>query len=151
MLKKILKTLLLILWLTLIYFFSSQNGTISSNTSGRLLVLIGNFFKVNDINAFVSTFSFLIRKTAHFTEYFILFLISLNCFKEYRTSNKIALIALIFCILCASFDEFHQLFVDGRSGQVKDVLIDSCGSGFSFLLWHLFEKWKKDKCQEKRL
>ena len=134
MLKKILKTLLLILWLTLIYFFSSQNGTISSNTSGRLLVLIGNFFKVNDIKAFVSTFSFLIRKTAHFTEYFILFLISLNCFKEYRTSNKIALIALIFCILCASFDEFHQLFVDGRSGQVKDVLIDSCGSGFSFIV-----------------
>ncbi len=151
MFKKILKTLLLILWLTLIYYFSSQSGTISSNTSGRLLVLIGNFLKVSDIESFVSSFSFLIRKTAHFTEYFILFLISINCFKEYSTSNKIAIIALIFCVLCASFDEFHQLFVDGRSGQVKDVLIDSCGSAFPFLLWHLFKKWKKDKCQEKKL
>ena len=27
----------------------------------------------------------------------------------------------------AATDEIHQLFVPGRSGQVRDVLIDSCG------------------------
>ena len=30
-------------------------------------------------------------------------------------------------ILYAASDEFHQLFVPGRSGQITDVLIDSGG------------------------
>lgn len=149
--KKIIKTLLLIAWLILIFYFSAQNGTISSNTSGRLLKIIANFLKVSDVDNFVSTFSFLIRKTAHFSEYFILFIISYNCFKEYSNFKKIALISFIFCVLCASFDEFHQLFVDGRSGQVKDVLIDSSGAFCAFLIWHLIKRWKKNKCLEKRL
>ena len=35
---------------------------------------------------------------------------------------------IAFCILYAASDELHQLFVDGRGAQVKDVLIDSAGS-----------------------
>ena len=31
-------------------------------------------------------------------------------------------------------DEFHQLFVPGRSGQVKDVLLDSCGAAVGVLI-----------------
>ena len=38
------------------------------------------------------------------------------------------LIVLIVCIIYASFDEVHQLFVDGRSGKITDVLIDSIGA-----------------------
>ncbi len=150
MLKKIIKTLLLVGWLVLIFYFSAQNGTISSNTSGRLLTLIANFLKVSDVEKFVSTFSFLIRKTAHFSEYFLLFVISYNCFKEYFKYKNIPFIVLIFCVLCASFDEFHQLFVEGRSGQIKDVLIDSSGAFCAFLCLLMIKRWKKNKCLEKR-
>ena len=31
-------------------------------------------------------------------------------------------------------DELHQLFVPGRSGQVKDVLIDGCGAVIGALI-----------------
>ena len=36
--------------------------------------------------------------------------------------------AWIFTTAYAASDEFHQLFVTGRSAQVRDVLIDSCGA-----------------------
>ena len=34
----------------------------------------------------------------------------------------------IFCFGFAAFDEMHQLFVNGRSGQIKDVILDSSGA-----------------------
>lgn len=37
-------------------------------------------------------------------------------------------LALGICILYAISDEFHQLFVPGRGGQIRDVLIDSTGA-----------------------
>lgn len=138
--KKFVKTLLLICWLCLIYYFSSQTGTESGGLSNRILASIGSFLKVSDIDSFVSTFGFLIRKTAHFSEYFILFILSYECFKEYKLP-KLLLISIIFCVLVAGFDEFHQLFVTGRSGQFTDVLIDSSGSLISSLVWHkLFKR-----------
>lgn len=51
-------------------------------------------------------------------------------------------LAQCFCALCFVFlyactDEFHQLFSDGRSGQIKDVLIDTFGGLFG-VLFYLF-------------
>lgn len=133
--KKIIKTILLVIWLCLIYYFSNQNGTTSGGLSTRILVYIGNFFKVSDLESFVSNFSFLIRKTAHFSEYFILFILSYECFKEYKI-DELLLVSILFCIMCASFDEVHQLFINERSGQILDVAIDSFGSLSSSLFWH---------------
>ena len=42
--------------------------------------------------------------------------------------------ALCLSVLYACTDEFHQLFVDGRSAQVTDVLIDSVGALSGVLL-----------------
>ena len=36
--------------------------------------------------------------------------------------------AFLICLLYAASDEFHQTFIPGRGGQVKDVIIDSCGA-----------------------
>ena len=66
-------------------------------------------------------------------EYAILFFLAANYFKEFN-NPKYLFIALLFSILCAFFDEFHQLFVDGRSGQIKDVLIDSMGAFVTLLI-----------------
>lgn len=138
--KKIVKSVALVLWLILIYSFSSQNGTQSSGLSNGLLTYIGSLLKVANIDSFVSNFSFLIRKTAHFTEYFILYFLTYECFKEY-TNKNILIISFAFCVLCAGFDEFHQLFVSGRCGQVKDVLIDSFGSLTCCLIRYLTVKY----------
>lgn len=132
--KKFVKTLALILWLALIYYFSSQNGTVSGGLSSRILIYIANILKITNVDSFVSNFSFLIRKLAHFSEYFILFILTYVCFKEYKINNLL-LISLLFCLLAASFDEIHQLFIEGRSGQVRDVLIDFFGSLTSSLFY----------------
>ena len=36
--------------------------------------------------------------------------------------------SLVFSVVYASSDEFHQTFVAGRDGNIIDVLIDSSGA-----------------------
>ena len=123
--KKLFWGLLTLLWCFIIFSFSSQSGVSSQKLSDSLVPII-----------LINKFPFLgilIRKTAHFMEYAILFFLAANYFKEFN-NPKYLFIALLFSILCAFFDEFHQLFVDGRSGQIKDVLIDSMGAFVTLLI-----------------
>ena len=40
----------------------------------------------------------------------------------------------LICMIYASTDEFHQTFVDGRSGKSADVLIDTSGTVFATII-----------------
>ena len=42
-------------------------------------------------------------------------------------SKKQIIMSILLGVIYAITDEVHQLFVPGRSGQVKDVYIDSLG------------------------
>ncbi len=134
--KKIIKTLLFVSWLILIYLLSAETGDQSGSLSNGILLSIAKLLKISDTKAFVDTFGFFIRKLAHFSEYFILYILTYECFKEYNC-QKLIVVSVLFCVLYASFDEFHQLFVDGRCGQLSDVVIDSSGSIVSCFLWRL--------------
>lgn len=134
--KKIIKTLLFLSWLILIYLLSAETGDQSGSLSDGILLSIAKLLKITDTKAFVDTFGFFIRKLAHFSEYFILYILTYECFKEYNCP-KLIVVSVLFCVLYASFDEFHQLFVDGRCGQLSDVMIDSSGSIVSCFLWRL--------------
>lgn len=77
-----------------------------------------------------------IRKAAHFSEYAllaVLWVIPLGCMT--KTNKKRMIVALLLCIMYAVSDEIHQLFVPGRDGNIKDVLIDTAGAGFGILVW----------------
>lgn len=137
--KKIIKTLLFLSWLILIYLLSAETGDQSGSLSDGILLSIAKLLKITDTKAFVDTFGFFIRKLAHFSEYFILYILTYECFKEYNCP-KLIVVSVLFCVLYASFDEFHQLFVDGRCGQLSDVMIDSSGSIVSCFLWRLVKK-----------
>ena len=137
--KKIIKTLLFVSWLILIYLLSAETGDQSGSLSDGILLSIAKLLKISDTKAFVDTFGFFIRKLAHFSEYFILYILTYECFKEYNCP-KLIVVYVLFCVLYASFDEFHQLFVDGRCGQLSDVIIDSSGSIVSCFLWRLVKK-----------
>ena len=134
--KKIIKTLLFVSWLILIYLLSAETGDQSGSLSDGILLSIAKLLKISDTKAFVDTFGFFIRKLAHFSEYFILYILTYECFKEYNCP-KLIVVSVLFCVLYASLDEFHQLFVDGRCGQLSDVMIDSSGSIVSCFLWRL--------------
>jgi len=72
---------------------------------------------------------FLIKKSAHVTEYFILGLL-LNFSLKKTTSLSVGrrcLLLIIMGMVYASTDEYHQTFIAGREGRVRDVLIDCIG------------------------
>jgi VanZ family protein len=71
----------------------------------------------------------IIRKCAHFTEYFILSLLILRGIRAGRPGTRLAsaLAAVAIVAGYASLDELHQSFVPGRTAAVTDVLIDTSG------------------------
>ncbi len=123
--------------MALIFCFSSQNADISSQTSGSVIESVAEIFypgfsDMTDTqqNEIIGTFQFIARKTAHFTLYAVLGALSFLSVISYR-SLKYRLrifISLGICLLYAASDEFHQMFVAGRSGEIRDVFIDFCGS-----------------------
>ena len=70
-----------------------------------------------------------LRKNAHAFEYALLAVIVSNLLFMVGLKGKNALTTIMFiCLLFAVGDEFHQLFVPGRTSLVSDVLIDFSGS-----------------------
>lgn len=134
MLKKIVKIILLILWMIVIFILSNQNGSESTSLSeGFTNITICNF--INNCNPEV--YSFIVRKMAHIILYFILGIFSVINFKN----DKNGLInAIILCIIYAFFDEIHQMFINNRSGEVRDIIIDSISSLSSILLIYKIRK-----------
>ena len=70
-----------------------------------------------------------VRKAAHMTEYAVLACIFLaNAVQYPRWKKRAYLWGWLGATVYAATDEFHQLFIEGRSGEVKDVGIDSLGA-----------------------
>ncbi|MDQ0160492.1 VanZ family protein [Alkalibacillus salilacus] len=132
--------LLVILWMALIFYFSHQPGTESSDLSGSVMQIVLNLLPfVTEDTAFIHL---LVRKGAHVFVYFVLVILLMNAIRSpnSRTVNRVV-IALGVSVFYAASDEYHQTFIDGRAGQMSDVLIDSAGAvlGLSvYLLWSKF-------------
>lgn len=90
-----------------------------------------------------------IRKTAHATEYACLAIsLVITCWQiaawrhETREGARlcprrvpfVGMTAFVIAVLYACSDEIHQLFIDGRAGQVADVLVDASGAAIGCLL-----------------
>ncbi len=112
--------ILFVLWALFIFSNSMLPAIESSDISGGISYQI---YELLNLNIDFELFHTFIRKCAHFIEYAILGVFAGFAFKK-EYFIKIALL----CILVASCDETIQLFVEGRSGQVSDVLLDSIGS-----------------------
>lgn len=116
----------------LIFIMSSFDATESTNQSNFIVNIITDIFKIENIELL----SFIIRKLAHFTEYLILGFLTINMLNKNDISKKY-LISIIICIIYATSDEIHQIFVPGRACQIRDVLIDSIGSITGVYLYKL--------------
>jgi len=137
--KLVFKISLLLIWMGVIFYFSHQPGNVSSETS--LFVL--NLFNIIgvDINSPLGEFMHLIiRKLAHFTEYFILSLLFYNIIRPY-TKYKYWY-SLLFAFFYACTDELHQYYIPNRVGSFIDVLIDTTGASLAMLLMYLINRLK---------
>ncbi|MGI6089421.1 MAG: VanZ family protein [Bilifractor porci] len=136
--KKIF-TLLAILWMAAIFFFSSRNADESTAQSNRAGMLAGHLF-VRDFDSwteqeqldFAKKIDHPVRKTAHASEYALL---GMLLFGAMTGTRKIRMGYAWLAASCyAATDEFHQLFVPGRSCQFTDVCIDSGGAALGILV-----------------
>jgi len=96
-------------WAGLIFYFSSLPNLKSS---------------------FEPSLDYILRKTAHLLEFGILAvsLLRLGLRKEQEKNKKFVYLgAILFGLLYAIIDEYHQGFVLGREATVRDVLIDGMG------------------------
>lgn len=153
--------------MALIFLLSSQNAAVSSGTSGNVIRLIVGIFYPGFDNLpaaeqteIVASLQFLARKSAHFCLYMILGVLSFLTFISYekllftlRLTTSCGI-----CLLYAASDEIHQLFVPGRSGEVRDVMIDFSGavlgialSTLVFLLICRIKKKRTEKNEERKI
>jgi VanZ family protein len=128
----------------IIFLFSNQHAEASNKNNfviaDALIKGKINFFKYIDYDFL----NFLIRKAAHITEYFILFMLLYFAFKNTFYKN-IKIKASSTTILYACTDEFHQIFIPGREGKIRDVFIDSIGVFVGLFLIYIFKSIRKSR------
>lgn len=135
--KKIKYFIPSIMFMIIIFWFSHQTGTESSGLS----IYIFNWLE-NHLHIIVP--ELIIRKMAHMGEYALLAFTFIYGFSKNKLIlQKILLFSLSSTFLYACSDEFHQLFIAGRSGQLVDVMIDTMGGVIAIILFYFI---KKKKC-----
>lgn len=135
MIKKIILWILVISWMTVIFAFSAQEATTSKKTSSSLITAVVHFFDTDNsltkqqIEDIVENMTVIVRKGAHFTAYAFLGLLLALLLGQYNIFGlKQLLLSVFTAFLYACSDEFHQTFVKGRSGELRDVGIDTAGA-----------------------
>lgn len=104
-----------ILWMFLIFTFSSQTD----------LPVTGTY-----------TEDFISKKLAHIAEYFLLMLLMFRAVGEKSPAK-----AFFYSLVFAFTDEIHQLFIPTRTGNLRDVGIDAIGLILSSILIIKFKLW----------
>ena len=112
-------------------------------------MLVGEILRLLHIAVSTHTFNilhYLLRKSAHCTEYAFFSIFLYHCFLRSNQTEwraKAAGWAVLVAGLFSLTDEFHQLFVPGRTASMVDCGIDTTGAILGtliILLWaHLFQ------------
>ena len=132
-LKRIILFIIIFMWMTLVFYLSSQNGDESTGTSSHIVNIILKIYESITNKEFlieyVDNITYMVRKLAHFTLYFIgaipifLFISTYN-----NKKNKTYIYTILTCAMYACTDELHQFFISDRNADLLDILIDTCGS-----------------------
>ena len=133
---------LIIIWLTIIFLFSSNSGS-ESNYKSKSFINKGItiYEKVTNTNVnnklVIKKLNYPIRKLAHFTIFLILGIFVYLFINTFEMSNKLIL-SIFLCLIFAILDELHQIVVDSRTPQILDVFIDLLGSITSIYIFNRF-------------
>ena len=127
--------ILTIMWMILIFSMSAKPADESTEISiavGRIYceLFYPGYSEMTEDEQFYTAedIDHPLRKVAHVTEFAVLgALVSLSAGELLIDRKKQFSTALIISVLYAATDELHQLFVPGRSGEIRDILIDIGG------------------------
>ena len=141
--KAIVFWLLSAICMGVIFWFSSRTANESTNQSNFFVEWLESLFGQNEVWVFI------VRKSAHCLEFSGLCLL-LNCALYYTKEKKELPIAIGITSLYAVTDEIHQIFVEGRSCELRDWVIDTFGAvigaiGFLILFYIISAIIKRKK------
>jgi VanZ family protein len=140
------KYLLLVGWMLLIFMLSGEGAGDSRARSGAIVALLTDSFASFSEDLLM----FLIRKSAHIIAYFILGILVYSIAKMYKFSTKRTIVlSILFALSYAVFDEIHQLFDPGRSGEIRDVLIDTTAASVGISAYYLGSRMRYNRLNSK--
>lgn len=140
--------MLIITWMTTIFYFSNQPSDVSGKTSGdlakKILQTTGALENSSEEEQenLIYNFDGTLRKIAHYTIYTvggILILLFFNTYDNISTKKKV-LFSQTFGTLYATSDEIHQIFIEGRACMWQDVALDSIGIATGIAIFILIIK-----------
>lgn len=127
----------------IIFYLSSRTAVESSEQSSVIVDFLTRIFGKGVTD-------FIVRKSAHFLEF--AGLCFLYCIALYQSNKRNLLMhAIVFTSAYAGLDEIHQIFVAGRSCELRDWAIDTLGAvagaiGY-IVLFKVFMAIKLKRCK----
>jgi VanZ family protein len=142
--RRLLRLWPVFFWAAVIWIFSTH--WFAEEHTSRFIVPILKWILPGAAPATIAFLHYLIRKSAHFIEYFIFSLLVLRGIRGNRREWRIgwALAAAGVAAAYAATDEFHQSFVPGRFASFRDVLLDTCGVVAAQIVAWLFAFRRRD-------
>lgn len=143
-----------ILIMGVIYYFSSKPAVVSAESSMTIANgIIELYENITDAPLQEATrpekvekLDHIVRKCAHFLEYMVLAAaLCLPLWIKGMEGKRRILLAVVLTAVYAVSDEFHQTFVPGRSGELKDVLIDTSGAVLGAFLFFFATATKRSR------
>jgi len=133
--KKSLAVWIPVLVMCGIIFLFSQDS-LSDYHSNRILISILAFFHEATAQH-LAELAYPFRKMAHVIVYGLLSLITYRALRGNREPGfyaPLAMRSVVFCLLYASSDEIHQIFIPGRGPAVHDVLLDGLAATMAVIV-----------------
>lgn len=117
-------------------FFASGSSLSASNTS-RIVRPLLLWLSPGMTEEGLQYAHLLVRKAAHFTEYFVLASLAARAFlmsESDAVRRRWFFSSLVLVAVCALSDEYHQSFLASRTGTIYDSLLDMSGGATALLL-----------------
>ena len=138
--------------ITFAFVHSAMPAEVSEEESGGVLDFLYKLLPQLGISLELT--DHIVRKLAHFTEFTLIGMLSTTCAYSFNRLRpyRYTVYVLFTGLAAAVTDETIQLFSEGRSGQITDVLLDFSGvvTGMLFLLlcFMLYIQIRKRKGKE---
>lgn len=166
--RKIIYTTLTIIWMIVIFIFSSMNTQESNNKSKQTIKqtvektteisesigITENNITQRKLDSTVNKLNVPLRKCAHATEYAVLAILIIFTINAYATKNysmKKILLVILICFIYSLTDEYHQSFVPGRTSLFTDCLVDTTGSIIACIIYTTIKKIKEKIHDSKKI
>ena len=144
--KTLISWILVVIWMGVIFSFSQSNSYKSSSESRKIVIKIVDVVEKNktpkEKELIVDKVHIPFRKFAHGFEFAILSILLIIALNNSKI-NKIYLLSFLISFLYAMTDEYHQTLINGRSGEIRDILIDTSGALIGIIIYLLCKLIKK--------